>query len=218
MEFPRIHEYFEAAQVPPEHMDTLWAEGWRHFGALFVRYSTREEEQTRRVQPLRVRVQEFCPSKSQRRVMQRNVDLRLRVQPTVIDDERRRLFEAHARRFTENVPESIEEFLGQQPASVPCVNMELALYAGDRLVAASYLDLGRLAVSSVYAMFDPAESKRGLGTCTALWEIQYARERRSRYYYPGYAYHESSALDYKKSFRPAEWFDWKGSWHPLEPV
>ena len=36
-------------------------------------------------------------------------------------------------------------------------------------------------------------------------------------YYPGYAFHEASAFDYKKRFRGAEWFDWRGSWWPLDP-
>jgi arginine-tRNA-protein transferase len=213
----QIDELALRAHAWPDEMDEVWAKGWRHFGPLFFRYSVREDGASLlHVQPLRVPIGGFHPSKSQRRVLRRNADLTLRVQPAAIDEERRALFARHVERFTENVPASLEEFLGDEPASVPCENIELALFAGERLVAATYLDLGREAVSSVYAMFDPAEAKRGLGICTALHEIEYARQRGCRYYYLGYAYREASRYDYKKGFRPIEWYDWKGNWKRLE--
>jgi arginine-tRNA-protein transferase len=158
---------------------------------------------------------QFRPSKSQRRVLRRNADLTWRIQPTIIDDELKRLFAVHKQRFKENVPASLEEVLGAEPADGPCENVTLQVRAGYRLVAASFLDLGRKAASSVYGMFAPSESRRSLGICTMLWEIAVARDRRYRYYYPGYACHEPSLYDYKKQFGGLEWFDWQGKWHPL---
>jgi len=213
---PQIDEQFVEWLVAPERLDELLAEGWRHFGPVFFRYSSMEWNGALvRVQPLRVVIADTSLSKSQRRVLRRNADLKLSVRPTRIDDERRRLFEAHRRRFTEKAPEALEEYLGAEPAVCPCENVEMALSQGERLLAASFLDVGRCAASSVYAIFDPAEGRRSLGTCTMLWEIQYARERGCRYYYPGYAFHESSKLDYKKHFKGVEWYDWHGHWRPL---
>jgi len=213
---PQIDEQFVEWLVTPERLDELLAGGWRHFGPVFFRYSTMEWNGALvHVQPLRVVIEQACLSKSQRRVLRRNADLKLSVRPTKIDDERRRLFEAHRRRFTEKAPEALEEYLGAQPAVCPCENVEMGLFQGERLLAASFLDVGRCAASSVYAIFDPGEGRRSLGTCTMLWEIQYARERGCRYYYLGYAFHESSKLDYKKRFKGAEWYDWQGHWRPL---
>jgi len=213
---PQIDEQFVEWLVAPERLDELLAEGWRHFGPVFFRYSSMEWNGALvRVQPLRVVIADTSPSKSQRRVLRRNADLKLSVRPTRIDDERRRLFEAHRRRFTEKAPEALEEYLGGQPNVCPCENVEVGLYQGERLLAASFLDVGRSAASSVYAIFDPAEGRRSLGTCTMLWEIQHARGRGCRYYYPGYAFHERSKLDYKKHFKGEEWYDWQGHWRPL---
>jgi len=213
---PLVDNQFIAVAVQPEQMDTLWAEGWRHFGPVFYRYSTCEGESGRmRVMPLRVLLQKFSVSKSQRRVLRRNADLEVRTQEPVIDAERHALFDAHRTRFKDNVPDSLENFLGPAPAVLPCRTVEVAAYAGGRLVAASYLDIGQQAVSSIYAMFDPAESRRSLGIATMLWEIRFALERGCTIYYPGYAFHEATSFDYKKQFAAMEWFDWKGRWRAL---
>jgi leucyl-tRNA---protein transferase len=106
-------------------------------------------------------------------------------------------------------------FLGDQPATVPCENVTVAALDAGQPVAASFLDLGKEGVSSVYAIFDPAESRRSLGIFTLLKEIEFARERGYRFYYPGYACHEPSPYDYKKQFAGLEWFDWEGNWKPL---
>ena len=55
-----------------------------------------------------------------------------------------------------------------------------------------------------------------VGTLTLLEEIRWAKAMGKRWLYPGYATEQPSAYDYKKSFRPLEFFDWNGSWLPLE--
>ena len=86
----------------------------------------------------------------------------------------------------------------------------------SRRVAASYLDVGRECVSSVYAIFEPEFSVRSLGIATMIWEMDEARRRGARYYHPGYAFHDCPSMDYKKQFRASEWFDWQSGWRSLE--
>ena len=136
------------------------------------------------------------------------------VRRTRLDETRRTLFNRHKQRFTENVPDSLEDFLGADSSSGPCVNVEVAVQRGSRLLAASYLDLGHAAVSSIYGFFDPDESARSLGIFTMLVEIEFACQRGCRHYYPGYAYLQPSHYDYKKQFHGLEAFDWK-AWAPM---
>ncbi len=202
--------------VTPTQMDRFWEGGWRHFGPFFFRrYFMEYEGQLKAVQPLRIVLDQFKASKSQRRILRRNEDVQCSVQPTVVHDGLRRLFSAHVQRFNFNVPPNLESFLGFQPDTVPCPNVTLGVYLGGRIVAASFLDVGKESVSSVYGIFDPTESRRSLGIFTILKELEYARSRGCKYYYPGYACHESSPYDYKKQFYGMEWFDWQGNWRPL---
>lgn len=216
---PYIHEVAKLERVPPAGMDRLWAQGWRHFGADFFRYSLMpaEHDEVLTIQPLRLSLAEFQPSKSQRRILKRNADLSIRIVPAMVDEEREDLFFRHRERFTSNIPGSLRDFMASdKPDCDPCQCMSVEARLNGRLIAASYLDVGKEAVSSVYAMFDPLESRRGLGTLTLLEEIRWARDQGKIWLYPGYATREPSVYDYKKSFLPLEVFDWEGNWLPLK--
>lgn len=210
-------EYFLCWSAAPARMDKLWAEGWRHFGPVFFRYRRwvyGGESLT--ITPLRMVLARFEPSRSQRRVLARNRDLRVEVGPTALDPEMFAMFEAHRHRFRSAVPDSLHDFLSHAPAEVPCRNETIRVYApGGRLVAAHFLDVGRAASSSVYSMFDPEESSRSLGVYTILLAVERSRRLGFRHYYPGYASREPSTYDYKKKFAGLEEYDWRGRWAPL---
>jgi arginyl-tRNA--protein-N-Asp/Glu arginylyltransferase len=215
LEVPWIDEGFYATRVTPVRMDQLWKKGWRHFGPQFVRYSMREwNGRDQVVKPLRVVLSQYEPSKSHRRIHRRNADLTVKIERAVINAERLEMFHRHKERFNQCIPESLEAFLGPHPEKGPCRTMEIAVYDGSTLLAASYLDVGRLGVSAVYAMFEPTEEKRSLGIFTMLSEIAYAKARGCLYYYLGYVFREPSELDYKNQFRGLQWFDWRGNWWP----
>ncbi|WP_395715489.1 GNAT family N-acetyltransferase [Prosthecobacter sp.] len=217
---PVLDDAFICDSVPAEFMDRLWAAGWRHFGRYFFRYSTQPgehgDEQT--ITPLRIDLSACVFTKSQRRVLRKNTDLRWEVIPALLDDDMRAMFQRHKQRFTHNIPDALENFLGEDPASGPCECRMMRVFEGERLLAASFFDVGQQAASSIYGIFDPAEHKRSLGIFTLLLEIQHCREAGLRWLYPGYATHEPSAYDYKKQFRGTEMLDWStGDWRPLLP-
>ena len=211
----RDDESFICVSASPADMDELWAEGWRHFGIIFVRYgSAFHGGKFYSVLPLRVDIERFALTRSQKRVLAKNQDVELIVRPSCVDEQKQALFEKHRLRFDENTPTSLYNFLSEFPDSVPCANVELCVYIGGRLIAVTFLDVGELATSGVYAMFDPAEAKRSLGILMILHSIQFSRERGCRYYYPGYAYREPFSYDYKKRFTGLEYLDWTTGWIP----
>ncbi len=205
----RIDDVFLSPQVLAERMDELWATGWRHQGILFFRYSHWPTEGVEHeIMPVRLDLARFVMSKSLRRVWRRNADLRWEIGPACLNEELHRIFALHSSRFRENVPQSLTDFLGAAPASVPCECLMLKALLGARLIAASFLDLGQRDVSSSYAVFDPDYSKRGLGTLTLLKEIEIAKATGRRYLYHGYATRTPSHYDYKKTFNALESYDW----------
>ncbi len=212
-----INEEFYATQVSPQQLDRLLADGWRHFGEQFFRYNIAfHENELRRVLPLRIRLADFTLSKSQRRILKKNQDTQTIIRPIEITPEKEILFAAHKQRFKHSVPDSIFDFLSDAPADVPCEALEVCLYGQEKLLAASFFDVGAKAISGVYAMFDPQENRRSLGIYTMLLVIDYALENNKTFYYPGYAYEGNSFYDYKKRFSALETFDWKGTWKKFE--
>jgi arginine-tRNA-protein transferase len=212
-----VNEEFYSQSVSPQQLDVLLADGWRHFGEHFFRYNIAFDEYAlRRVLPLRIRLSAFALSKSQRRILKKNQDLQTIIRPIEITAEKKLLFEKHKKRFKHNVPDSIYDFLSQTPANVPCEALEVCVFSQEKLLAASFLDVGATAVSGVYAMFDPEENSRSLGIYTMLLVIKYAIENNKTFYYPGYAYAGKSFYDYKKRFSGLETFDWNGNWKTFE--
>ena len=215
---PDIDEAFICDSVPPEVMDQLWAAGWRHFGSYFFRYSTQPSQDggTHSITPLRIDLSACAFTKSQRRVLHKNADLHHEVVPAALDDELRAMFQRHKQRFTSNVPESLENFLGSDPGSGPCECRMIRVFEGGRLIATSFLDVGQQAASSVYALFEPDFAKRSLGIFTLQLEIEHCRQCGLHWLYPGYATHEPSTYDYKKQFLGLAALDWStGNWPAL---
>jgi leucyl-tRNA---protein transferase len=212
-DFLLINEEFFTFEVSPQEMDFLLAEGWRNFGTHFFRHNVGMfRGDFRRVLPLRIRLSNFALSKTQRRNLNRNKDLQVIVRPVFIDEEKENLFDRHKQRFEEGVPETIYTFISEVPATVPSRSLELCVYEGEKLLAVSFFNVGIDSASGIYAMFEPTETKRGLGILTMLLEIDYAIKNGKSFYYQGYAYEGNSFYDYKKRFGSLEMFDWKGNW------
>lgn len=208
-----INEEFYAEAVPPAQIDFLLADGWRHFGTHFFRYNLGVyENEIRRVLPLRIRLNDFKFSKSQRRVLRRNSDLDVKIQPIEITDETHDLFDRHKRRFKHGIPATIYDFLSLDPADEPTAGLAIDVRLNGDLLAASFFDVGKTSVSSIYGIFEPTEHERSLGIFTMLKEIEHALATGKQFFYPGYAYDGESFYDYKKRFSALEAFDWNGNW------
>lgn len=198
-------------------MDELWANGWRHFGSRFFRYSIMwQDDQWKRVLNLRVPLQAWKPSKSQRRTLRRNEDLTVEIAPANPGREEEELFQKHKSRFRDNIPESLSDFLGVEPNGVPVPCLQFSVRREGELVAASFLDIGHQSCSSIYGVFDLDLSARRLGIYTMLLEMQYAQKVGFEYYYLGYACIESSPYDYKKEVKPAWVWNWR-KWESFKP-
>ncbi len=212
-DFRFINQEFYIEKVSPQQLDALLEQGWRHFGQHFFRYNLGfYENEIRRVIPLRIRLEEFNLSKSQRRVLRKNEDLQTVIRPIEITRETELLFERHKQRFDHGIPDSIYNFLDENAANIPCEALECAVYLKDELVAVSFFDVGATSISGIYAMFAPEITTRSLGIFTMLLEIDFAAKNGKAFYYQGYAYEGNSFYDYKKRFRGLEQFDWKNIW------
>lgn len=201
------------AEATPGMMDFLWSKGWRHFGQEFFRYSISfDEDGQRLIQPLRLDLAKFSPSKSQRRVLRRNADLTVKFVRASLHDEVCDMFQRHKERFVSNVPEQLANFLGEQPGLLIACH-ECQVRDGERLLAASFMESSTTAGSGVYGIFEPEFTDRSLGIFTMLSEIQWCLDHGLKYYYSGYATREPSHYDYKKRFAGLEIFDWEsGTW------
>jgi leucyl-tRNA---protein transferase len=162
---------------------------------------------------IRVPVERFCPSKSQRRCWRRNQDLRVEIGRPVLTDEKFDLYRRYTRDWHRSAetqtPEGLESFLYQSPVT----SLEFCYRdPADRLLAVGICDSSADALSSVYFYFEPTAAGRGLGTFGALKEIDFARSAGQWYYYMGYWIDGCTAMRYKSQYRPFQLLGTDGVW------
>ena len=92
---------------------------------------------------------------------------------------------------------------------------EFRYYLGDRLVGVSILDFGEYDISSVYFYFEPEFSNRSLGNFSVLFEIEWMKQQKMRFYYLGLYVSECSHLNYKSRFYPHHRLI-QGSWRVFQ--
>ena len=217
-----IDESVEMQPLEPAVFDRYLAEGWRLLGHSIVRHNFSVcRGKMCRTTPLRIRLDGFQFSKSQRRLLRRAEELEVAYGPIELTPSKTQLFSHHAMaRFDERRPESIASFLNHNSHCEPVTGMEFSVSSRDGTpLACSFIHIGEEVVSATYCFFNPDVRRYSLGAVTMLIEIAKAQEMGKKYYYHGYVYDVPSQFDYKLNFNNLEALDWKtGEWKPHERV
>jgi arginine-tRNA-protein transferase len=166
--------------------------------------------------PTRIPVAEFEPRRTQRRVLARNEDLVVRVEPAVFNRRYYALYERyiHGRhRDGDMYPPTSDQFrsflLSQWSNSV-----FLNSYLDDELVAVAVTDQQARGLSAIYTFFDPDLAGRSLGAFSILKQVEFCRSLGLPHVYLGYWIRESRKMRYKIDYRPVELF-MDGRWTRL---
>lgn len=167
--------------------------------------------------PIRILVDDFSASRSQRRIWKRNSDLQITAVSAEYRDEhfklyRRYMSARHAGGGMDN-PESekYSEFLIN-----PHIDGCFYEFRFERqLLAVAAVDMLRDAISAVYTFFDPTAASRSLGHMAILWQIEEARRLQLPHVYLGYWIKECQKMVYKGQYRPFEMFR-DGEWQCVE--
>ncbi len=224
---PEIHEIFRTVKEPevcPYLRDRLsrtelrlvasiedhkyaeiLAEGYRRFGMVFFRPAC---EGCSACIPIRIPVDRFRPTKSQRRVLRKNQGVTVEVGEPLVDEERLELHRAFHRERSERVGWDSHKITPDDYAAIFLQNvvptMELRYRIGGRLVAVAYVDLSPESLNSIYCFHHPQFSRHSLGTFDVLVEIGLARRLARRYLYLGYYIEQCRSMAYKAAFHPSE--------------
>ncbi len=192
--------------------DSLTASGFRRAGALIFRPHC---DTCNACIATRIAVPDFKPSRSQRRVLSVNADLKVSQSPARFSTEvfglyRRYLSDRHPSGGMDNPSrEDFENFLLSQWSRTFFMEMRL----DEKLLGVAVTDRMSSGLSAVYTFFDPDYASRSLGTFSILSQIRLARELRAHYLFLGYWIEGHEKMDYKTRFQPMEVFR-EGRWQP----
>jgi arginine-tRNA-protein transferase len=201
-------EHRTLIDVSPQELERLLSLGFRRFGPDYFRPAC---QRCSECVPTRIVVDEFAPSKSQRRARRQCDRFTIVVGRPRVDAERLRLYSAwhasrEAARQWEQAPidaETYEQFFAN---AHPCAR-EIAYFdpeANGRLIGVGICDETASAWSAVYFFYDPSYARCSLGTANVLFQVEHARARALRHLYLGYRVRDCPSLRYKAQFAPQE--------------
>jgi len=195
-------EYCIATGERTSDFHKFLARGYRRLGRVFYRNVCGSCSACR---PLRVVTKSFVPSRSQKRTLRANEDLRIEIPSSPsVTPEKIELYTGYLR-SKHGEDRSGEGGVLETLMTLHCgyahaIEMDYTL--NGRLVGVGIVDEGRDSLSSNYFYYDTDFLERRLGVFSILSELSLARSLKKRYYYLGFYIEETQKMAYKKHFRP----------------
>lgn len=169
--------------------------------------------------PVRINTNNFSANRSQRRCLKRNEDVSMTLLEPIFDTHHFALYERylHERHMGGGMDNPTKEnymgFIDSQWSD----SVLLEFRINNELAAVAVTDIVSDGASAFYTFFDPALSKRSLGTFAILQQIQFAQSNRLPYLYLGYWIKNCQKMVYKQNFSGLEAFV-DQHWQPFESI
>jgi arginine-tRNA-protein transferase len=206
-----------------EQCEALILRGWRRFGQMYFRPVC---SNCTACESLKIDVENYVFSKSERRILRKNSHLTTYVRHPSISGEHLELFyRYHA--YKHYTREWDAPKIDPKNYRSSFVNghgdfgYEVLYFEGEKLIAVDLIDILDEGISSLYCYYDPHYSHFSLGKYTLLEQIALAKRLGLKWIYLGYYVQGCQSLEYKATYapllqlqgRPEE--EENPSWNPL---
>jgi len=162
-------------------------------------------------QSLRISPKCFAPSKSQKRLLNKNKHFCVK-QSNLVKSNYFPLYERYINKVHRDgvmYPASLDQF----ESFIGCswINMQfIEIYDGDKLIAVSVTDQLQDDIntgwSAFYCFYDPDYTNHSLGKYAVLQQLKLAKEQNITYLYLGYYINNCQKMNYKNQFNPHQRF------------
>ena len=180
--------------------------GWRRFGCYYFHPIC---EGCSECKSLRINVNEFTATKSQKKAKNRNKDTKIIIQKPTISGMHLDLYNKYhnfksqkdgwrqknitSREYMENFVEGAGDF-----------GKEVLYIRDQKLIGVDLIDVLEDGISSIYFYYDPDFSRFSLGTYSLLYQVELAKILDLEWVYLGYWVEGCQAFAYKPNFKPQE--------------
>jgi len=201
------YKYISRATI--SYNSALIKRGWRRFGCYYFHPICNGCNECK---SLRIDVNNFKLSKSQRRVIRKNEDTKVIIQKPSISKDHIKLYNKYhyfksqkdswshrnisPSEYKENFVEGAFEF-----------GKEVLYIKDEKLVGVDLIDILDDGISAIYFFYDPDYPKLSLGTYSLLYQIELAKILELDWIYLGYWVDGCKAFVYKEKFKPQEILD-----------
>jgi len=178
--------------------------GWRRFGNMFFRPVCRE---CSACESLKIDVNHYHFSKSARRVIRKNSDLRTVLQRPTMTQAHLDIFTLYhdhmkSRREWETQPINPQNYYMSFIHGYNDYGYEVLYFDKETLIGVDLIDILPDGISSIYFYYHPDYSERSLGRYSLYRQIMMAQENSLAWIYLGYYVKGCQSLEYKNQYNP----------------
>lgn len=181
-------------------------------------------ENCRECVPVRIILQDFIASRSQKRAYKQHQNLATLILPVAFHAEHYALYAAYqkARHADEiengndnssnksqpkKIDKSEQDEIEQYHNFLCQTNVETVMVEfrdNGQLKMVSVIDLVHDGISAVYTFYETNDAKASFGTYNVMWQIDWSKSLNFPYLYLGYWIKDSQKMAYKQNFKPLE--------------
>ena len=156
--------------------------------------------------PVRLPVEKFKPSRSQKRCIHKNIDTQVIVKPAVFEQAHYDMYLRYqAIRHSDGSmanasPDDYLDFLGSSWCNTRFVEFSI----NNELAGVAVIDQFEQAWSAVYTFFEPKFSSYSLGVYAVLWQVEQACLQQKEFLYLGFWIKTCKKMAYKSDYQPIQ--------------
>jgi arginyl-tRNA--protein-N-Asp/Glu arginylyltransferase len=133
-------------------------------------------------------------------IYKKNKKFTVSISDSFIDEEVEELYQRYRANLKFEPSETVDNCLNGRPEIVPLAEFHtktIQIRDGNKLIAASYFDIGKLTIMDNTNFYDPTYKKYSLSKYMMLLKMELGLNNKMQFYYPGYIALNSTIFDYK---------------------
>ncbi|MEA2050435.1 MAG: arginyltransferase [Campylobacterota bacterium] len=180
--------------------------GWRRFGNMHFVPECKDCDECKTI---RIDVEKFKFSKSEKRIFNKNKKTNIYVQKPSVSIDHLNLFNKYhkvmedKKQWAKNEIDA-DEYYNSYVNGAHNFGKELLYFVDDKLVAVALSDIMSGGISAVYCYYDHDYEYLSLGKFSILAQISIAKQNKIPYLYLGYWIEDHFSMGYKEQYKPFE--------------
>ncbi|PHM18231.1 MAG: arginyltransferase [Sulfuricurvum sp. PD_MW2] len=199
-----IH-YKVIQECTKDQCEALILRGWRRFGSMYFRPICQE---CRKCESLKIDVERYTFSKSERRILRKNSHLNTFIRQPTLTREHLDLFDhyhryKHITRSWDAPKSDPKNYYSSFVQGHGDFGFEVLYFEEEKLIAVDLIDILEEGISALYCYYDPEYNHLSLGRYTLLQQIEFAKRLGLKWIYLGYYVEGCQSLAYKSTYSPS---------------
>ncbi|HIP12004.1 MAG TPA: arginyltransferase [Arcobacter sp.] len=180
--------------------------GWRRFGNVHFRPECVACDECKTI---RIKVEDFKFSKSQKRIMSKNKDIQVYVQKPSLSMDHINLFNKYHKYMEtkkgwkkNNI--DVQDYQQSYVDGASTFGKEILYFLDDKLIGIALSDMTKDSLSCVYCFYDHEYENRSLGKFSILAQMSIAKQAKIPHLFLGYWIKDHYSMGYKEDYAPFE--------------